>query len=589
MRRAGAEREIEFPRLGCVMLCRSSAPLRRKHTGHFHLTSMPPSFYRPLGRLERWLATRAELGVYTSVCAYARLGRPEGADGDASKVTDSIRKRLAELSRALANLRLVVVERDAKAAQEFFDLGEIDSSGLPIEVKNSDSVEESDRTAELERSIEALLVAPFPIVKLPGFKGAWLPDRPPAHPHPDKLHLSDHSITPTKTAKWTDFLRWKLVILSHASGEIDLALAYAHDIADGKSGLAMLKMIFDEEFAPFADWKSVVPDCPELEKFPGAHPPVDAVARETSLPLKKLLVDAFKELVLPPKIKRKFFLANYYTGNNPPDGENGQSVPSIAQITASPTRIRLFELPASHVTCLLEACRAKGLKLHALLVAAALIATSNLAHRISLRRPDLILTGFDKRTSTLAIKCNTPVDLRGNSRLPTSGPAFPIGAFIATAESTHPVPLPCQSSSLWTLAREASLAISSESANAPQLLGTLSYIGDNTPWHTFQLSNRTGHPSGRMESIMVSNILTWSIPPFLGRSIKGGFAQCNEVTGALVDLDVATVDGVLGCAVNFREGIGGIDSGDVGEWIGEWRGLLDGCLERKGLQDGLEG
>lgn len=531
---------------------------------------MLPSLYRPLGRMERWLATRAELGVYTSVCAYARLGTGD-VGGDGSDVVDSIKRRLVGLCHSLANLRLVTVERNEKAPQEFFDLGEIDPTNLPIEIKKSDALEENDRTAALESAIEALLAKPFPIIKLPGHQGNSLPDRPPVSPH--KLRTIIHNDNLPVMAKWMDFLRWKLVVLCHASGHLDVALVYAHDIADGKSGLAMLKMIFDDEFSPFTDWKSVAPDCLELDKFPSAHPPVDAVARDTAPSTKKMLINAIKDLV--PSIKRKFFLEKYYTGNNPPDAEKGQSVPSIAQVAARPTRIRLFELSAAFVSGLLEACRARGLKLHGLLVAAALIATANLGHRTSLRRPDLTLTGLNKQSSHLVIKCNTPVDLRANARLPISGSAFPIGAYVASVESTHDVPVPCASTNLWPLAHQSSASISAEAGNAQQLLGTISYIGDDISWHTFQSGNRHLYPSGRMESIMVSNVLTWTFPAFLNRSVRAGFTQDSEITGALIDLDVATVNGVLCAAANFREGIGGIEERDVEDWINEWKRLLD--------------
>ena len=81
-----------------------------------------------------------------------------------------------------------------------------------------------------------------------------------------------------------------------------------------------------------------------------------------------------------------------------------------------------------------------------------------------------------------------------------------------------------------------------------------------------------------MESIMVSNVRSWTFPPLpVGDSktpwqvVAAGFSQDSEVTGGLLDLDVATVNGVVSGAFNWREGVGGVTREDAEAWCRWWK------------------
>lgn len=544
---------------------------------------MTPKFHRSLGRMERWLATRAQKAWYTHVIGWARL---EGTSKSAAQLKDTIKARVLKLTELIPNLRLLLHEKSTTAPQEFWELGTLKPEDLPVEFRSTNADSEEARHGLFQNLLEELLVKEFEVLAPETNMGG----APPAHPHQNG------------PSKWSDFLRWKLVVLLHpteaGTGYVDLALAFAHDIADGKSGMALVKMLLDPAQLPFSDWKSVASKSKTseiLDKSPSTHLPVDAIASNTMPRITRLLSDAFQELLIPPSFKRRWFLEDYFVGVNEPGSEKGQDVPERDSLVASPARVKVFHLPAEMTPKIMAACKKNGAKLHGVFLTAALRATTKVIEQVAEREPAKLVTGTASRKiggtkqNSLKIRVNTPVDLRGLAcGLPDeTHERFPVGVYIAVANTDHvlPYPAPKESStdSFWAQAKENAGLVAESASTAPHLLGIMSFIGDSKDWHKFQAGNRQGYPGGRMETLMVSNVRSWKMKVGLDHGWEvaaAGFTQDNELTGALLDLDVATVNGVISGALNWRDGVGSIDEkhGDATSWIKWFREEIESII-----------
>ncbi|KAI9028406.1 hypothetical protein DFJ74DRAFT_658810 [Hyaloraphidium curvatum] len=546
---------------------------------------MKPRFYRPLGRMERWLATRADNGFYTNVLAFLRLSGDPGSDPAALRA--HMARRVAALAEELPNLRLLLKERSRKAPQEFYVLESLPETALPLEVRETAARDESSRDAELEKAMEELLLRGFPVL------GPSADIIGPAPKHPER----------DRQPEWSHWLRWRMILLVHPAGEdglprADVAMAYAHDIADGKSGPAILKMLVDPDFVPYAEYDPAS-FAEGFGKYPDALPPIDAVAKGTMPPVSTIVAEAFKELVIPSWLKRKFFLEDYWVGFNDNGSEKGADVKTVDEMKRTPARVRLITFPAPLMKLILAACKARGSRLHAVLLTASLHATASILARVAARSasPSKTQTGVAARhlprsqgkQQTIKLRVNSPVDLRAVAcSLPDeTGKRMPIGVFIGIANTDHVLRYPPPETAglpdgFWDdVAANADQLVRGVST-AVHIHGVMSFIGDSSDWYAMQQGNRKGYPGGRMESVMVSNARTWSVPTFEagGRwaADAGGFSQDNEITGAVLDLDVTTVNGVLTGALNWREGIGSIDEatgGDITRWVELFTGIME--------------
>eukprot|EP00343_Euplotes_focardii_P011126 CAMPEP_0205830666 /NCGR_PEP_ID=MMETSP0206-20130828/41767_1 /ASSEMBLY_ACC=CAM_ASM_000279 /TAXON_ID=36767 /ORGANISM="Euplotes focardii, Strain TN1" /LENGTH=485 /DNA_ID=CAMNT_0053134541 /DNA_START=29 /DNA_END=1486 /DNA_ORIENTATION=- len=309
--------------------------------------------------------------------------------------------------------------------------------------------------------------------------------------------------------------RVHLVDCEGSPGDFELVVTVHHGIADGRANMHICRQLL-KAYARARDGS------------PPSSAPVPLDSDTAALPL-----DGLVDLRPSVGFVAKLLLAHKLGVGVPERGWLGRP----AEPEARSGHVLSGEFTSDETSAIVARCRAEQVTVHALAVAASLIAAAAAEAEGSKKGG-----GRD----TLKFGCSTAIDMRGRLAGPAPAPST-LGALVCDVKCVLPVR---PDSAVWSLAREA-WGAGANPTGGLQTIGVLEHAGPSL-WKTVR-ELRAKSSAGRSAAVCVSNLGVVKFEAQYGEvHVKSArHAQLKLGEGPVFNLAMATTAGVLAYAFTY--------------------------------------